>query len=297
MAKLNHGFELNQANHNTLVRNLLKRTREFSPQTIEEGSRWYPSAAADAIHVGEGNKEVGAAILSKVSPQQAWGLNRQMGLQLVNTPSSALNPLREAFHNKIPKDDLTKVREDTLGGTPLKHPTTQAVLAADNIRTGRNSIEQSFSFNKTGSNKTGDFALTIAGHPNQPPIDTHAYDAALDRYDIDYGKGSEHMKTGGAYSFVQSAYAKAHQQSLKQGLIPKDMSLGDYQATHWLHHQLGKASISNRVEGTARSNIRLSQRHAENNPVLNPATHGLEPLATEQDYTTRLQHFNAGAGR
>jgi hypothetical protein len=297
MAKLVPGsFELNAANQNHLVRNLLKRTRELSPETIAEGMSWYPSGKSDAEHVGEGDPEVGAAVLSKLSPQQAWGINRQMGLQIKSMPEDALDPLREAFHNKTDKDELTAIRSSIVGGTPLGLTTNQAILGAENVLKGRVSPRQAFKMKGAGSKKTGHFSVSLAtgGDTALLPVDTHAYDAALDRYDIPYGVGSQHMKDGHAYDFVQQAYLTAHQKALKQKLIPSEMTPAAFQATHWVHHQLGKASVSARVQGMAKSNIRQSLRYAEKNPVLDPANHGLQPLSTEQDYNTRLEHFAKG---
>lgn len=296
MAKLNPGFELTSKNHETLVRNLLKRTREFSSQTVEDGTKWYPSGAEDALHVGEGNVNVGAAILSKLSPQKDWTINRQMGMQLRALPTAELAPLRKSFHEKADKQELTRVRSDVLGESPLKNQTTLAILSADNIRRGDVSPEEVFRSKGAGSKKTGDFkvALGSAGEAPTAPIDTHAYDAALDRYDVPYGAGSEHMKVGQSYDFVKSAYTEAHKRAVKTNLVPKDMTLAGFQATHWLHHQLGKAVESKRVEAQAYSAVRSGLKFAGRDPEWDPKTHNLQPLQTEEELSGRLSHFAAG---
>jgi hypothetical protein len=296
MAKLDPGFELTAKNHETLVRNLLKRTREFSPQTVEEGTKWYPSGAEDAAHVGEGDVNAGAAILSKLSPQKDWTINRQMGLQLRAITAGQLAPLRQAFHEKADKEELTKVRSDVLGESPLKNQTTLAILSADNIRQGDVKHDEAFRSKGAGSKKTGDFktALGSAGEAPTAPIDTHAYDAALDRYDVPYGAGSEHMKTGQSYDFVKSAYTEAHRRAVKTKLVPKDMTLAGFQATHWLHHQLGKALESKKVEAQAYNAVRSGLKFAGRNPEWDPSTHNLQPLQTEEQLSGRLAHFAAG---
>lgn len=297
MAKLTPGsFELNQSNHNQLVSNLLKRTREISPQTMEEGMNWYPSGKAASEHVGEGDVVKGAGILSKLSPQKEWAANTQMGFQMREASSKQYDPLREAIHTRASKEDIAKARVDVLGESPLKSQTTSAIVSADNIRTGRISAGQAFKLKGAGSKKTGDFhvALATGGETPSLPVDTHAYDAALDRYDIPYGTGSEHMKSGGAYDFVQSAYIKAHGQALKQKLIPSEMTPAAFQAAHWVHHQLGKAVAMSRVEGQARSNIRTAQKFATQDKTYDPTTHGLAPLQTEEQYGKRLEHFRLG---
>jgi hypothetical protein len=299
MAKLEPGkFDLTPANHEVVVKNLLKRTREFSPETVKEGVNWYPSGKQDSEHVGEGDVEVGASMLSKLSPQKDWTINRQMGLQMHALPSGHLDPIREAFHGKASKEELSQIRSDVLGESPLKSQTTAAILGAENVQKGKLSPKEAFKTKGTGSKKTGDFKISLASGGEAPtlPVDTHAYDAALDRYDIPYGTGSEHMKSGHAYDFIKSAYTEAHKRAQKAKLIPKDMTLAGFQATHWVHHQLGKALYSTKVEAQARNAVRSGLKFASQDKNLDPSTHGLAPLQTEEQLSGRLAHFAAGAG-
>lgn len=298
MAKLIAGnFELNRANHNQIVKNLINRTREFIPSTVEMGANWYPSAQKDAEAVGEGNVNAGAAAISRLSGTRDYQSNRLMGLQLMHVNHEDIADLAKAYNTD--KELHPIVREQLLAGSPLSAQTTDNILRAASVVKHGAEPESIFNRTKRNSNKLPDFHVAVRSGGTEGhlfPIDTHAYDAALDDYLIKYGDGNEHMKRAGVYPFMQSAYLKAHEMSVKQGLVPKDTTPAQYQAMHWLHHQFGKAMVNNRSRSMLFSGPAKAESMVAKFPELNPESKGLDPIPTASVIQGRLDHFAAGTG-
>lgn len=296
-------FELTQENHNKIVANLLKRTRELSPEAIKGGSSWYKSGQQDASFIGEQSGQgrlAGAAILGRLSPTTDWDLNRLMGIQTLHVPDRGVAAIREAAEMPREKDERlkslaatkkTKLKEVAgLPGTPLANQTLDNINKSLKVRNGEIAPLDAFNIHPNKSRKVSDFALTLESggeHPNAV-IDTHAYDAAMDSVHVPYNTGNTHMKKAGVYNFVQTAYADAHQKAIKQGLIPETMSMGDFQAAHWLHQQNKKREVSTRSQGTNKGTGGFIQRMLAENPHLDPAQHGLDPILARTD------HFSTG---
>lgn len=305
MALTPGNFELNQRNHNTIVKNLLKRTGELSPEAIKGGSAWYPSAQKDASFIGEQSGQgrlAGAAILGRLSPGQDWDMNRLMGIQTLHLDDKATNAISTAASiprekdermKELAKNERTRLRGVAgLPGTPLDNQTTDNINRSLEVRSGTREPMSVFTIKPKASRKVSDFALTIdAGgqHPHAV-IDTHAYDAAMGSYRVPYGTGNEHMKKAGVYNFIQSAYAKAHGEAIKRGMIPETMSMGDFQAIHWLHQKQGKQEVNNRASGTSQGTGGNLERILATNPHLDPVRLGLDPIVS------RSTHFTTGTG-
>lgn len=291
-------FEPNQRNHNKIVANLLKRTREISPETMRSGSSWYPSGQQDAQFIGEQSGQgrlAGAAILGRLSPTTDWDLNRLMAIQTLHVPDRGVAAIREAVEMPKEKDDRlkelakskkNKLRETAgLPGTPLGNQTLSNVNTSLKVRNGEISPLEAFNIHPNRSRKVSDFALTLESGGEHPHavIDTHAYDAAMDSVHVPYNTGNTHMKKAGIYNFIQTAYADAHQQAIKQNLIPPTMTMGDFQAAHWIHQQNKKKEVSARSSGSRRGTGSFVQRMIAENPHLDPAKHGLAPIITRTD--------------
>jgi hypothetical protein len=180
--------------------------------------------------------------------------------------------------------------EAGLPGTPLGNQTLDNINRSLKVLHGEVEPMSIFNIHPTKARKISDFALTLesgGAHPNAV-IDTHAYDAAMDSVHVPYNTGNEHMKQPNVYNFVQSAYADAHQQAIKQKLIPETMSMGDFQAAHWIHQQNKKREVSARSSGSNRGTGGFIQRMLVEHPHLNPAQHGLAPIVP------RAEHFSTG---
>lgn len=305
MALTPGNFELNQRNHNTIVKNLLKRTGELSPEAIKGGSSWYPSAQRDADFIGSESGQgtlSGAAVLGRLSPGQDWDLNRVMGIQTLHLDDKATAAIRTAAELPREKDarlkELVKVERTRLRGvaglpgTPLDAQTTDNIDKSLRVVSGGADPMSIFNIHPSKSRKVSDFALTIAagGVHHDAVIDTHAYDAAMDSYTVPYNTGNDHMKKAGVYNFIQSAYARAHSEAIKRGMIPETMSMGDFQAAHWLHQKQGKQEVSARSSGTSRGTGGSLERMLAENPHLDPARLGLDPISS------RSTHFTTGTG-
>lgn len=296
MAHLTPGaFELTQANHDQIVKNLLKRTRQFHKNTVQLGMEWYPSAQKDAKVIGEDNTQAGAAAISRLSGTRDYQRNRQMGLQLMSMDSGDIANLIASKDKS--EEERKAIRTQILSGTPLNDQTSDNIIRAHNARTGLVEPASIFNRSKRGSNKLPDFFVSVGSGGTDPthfPIDTHAYDAALDNYHITYGVGNKHMKVAGVYPFLQSAYLAAHQKAIRQGLISKDTTPAQFQAIHWVHHQLGKAQVNSRSNTRMVQSSTQARATADKFPNLDPATRGLDPIPTVEELQTRLGHFSTG---
>lgn len=305
MALTPGNFELNQRNHNTIVKNLLKRTGELSPEAIKGGSAWYPSAQKDAEFIGSESGQgtlAGAAALGRLSPGQDWDLNRLMGIQTLHMDDKATAAIQTAAEIPREKDERLKELAKTernrlrgvagLPGTPLDNQTTDNVNKSLKVVQGTAEPMSIFNIHPKQSRKVSDFALTIAAGGEHPHavIDTHAYDAAMDSYTVPYNTGNIHMKKAGVYNFIQSAYERAHGEAIKRGMIPETMSMGDFQAIHWLHQKQGKQEASARSSGTSRGAGGNIESILAEHPHLDPARLGLDPIVS------RSTHFTTGTG-
>ena len=300
-------FELNPENHAKIVNNLLKRTKQISPEHISGGKSWYPEGRKDSEYIGKElsgqSTESGAAILGKLSSGTEWRVNRMMGLQIPTISDKQFNLIRRGADisrearsikgtTEEAKPEKEKAKEATsqirrvagLRGTPLDLQTLENTDLALKVRNNevKNPMDI-FAQKKTGANKTPDFAnqLATGGHHPLAVIDTHAYDAALDNYQVPYGTANTHLSKAHVYSFMQNAYAEAHQKALQQKLIPQDTSIGDFQAMHWIHHITNKQVLNDNAARSAKAGDTRAINLVKKNPHLNPASHGLSPIVIQ----------------
>jgi hypothetical protein len=303
-------WEINDDSKSEMVKNLLTKTRQFSPDTIASGSRWYPTGQQDSQYLGQrfgasNPSQAGAAALARLSPKQEWDINRMQGLQLTRTDEKAKGYLEKALgivkdtkaqvkdmsdEEKTPivakaKEATTALRKKAgLAGTPLNEQSTDTVVRALKISQGEVSDPMGHEvFPKkpaSSASKIEDFAhaLSTGGQSHLFPVDFHAYDAAMNRTDLPADVGNAHMKTAGVYNHVQDAYREAHAHALRKKLIPSETTLGDYQAMHWLHHQGLKQSQNTRSAGRVTSGVTRKINYLKRNPDLDPVKHGLSPL-------------------
>jgi hypothetical protein len=302
-------FELTPDVHKQMVKNLVKRTKAFTPESVKAGGSWYPEAKLDAESIGSDigrDTTAGGAILSKLSSKTFWGANRLMGQQILHLNDRQASLITRASTEKDSDKRASLMDRANLTGTPLKPQGTKEIAAALSVKSGE--AEDPMSIFKARANisqKTPDFATAVStgGKTTAAPIDTHAYDAALDSYQVPYGTGNEHMKKPNVYHFIQNAYAQAHQVSLEKGLIPKDTSLADYQAMHWVHHLNNKALTNENSGRTQKTNVTKLQNYLTRSPHLDPSAKGLPPITVNvggvsQVITapSRRSHFDLGAG-
>lgn len=303
-------WEINDDSKKAMVKNLVDRTRKFTPETISSGAKWYPTGQQDSQYLGErfGSKtpsQAGAAALARLSPKQEWDINRMQGLQLTRTDEKAKGHLEKALgivkdtkaqvkgmsdQEKEPivakaKEATTALRKKAgLAGTPLNEQSTDTVVRALKISQGEVSDPMGHEvFPKkpaSSASKIEDFAhaLSTGGQSHLFPVDFHAYDAAMGRTDLPADVGNAHMKTAGVYNHVQDSYREAHAHALRQKLIPSETTLGDFQAMHWLHHQGLKQSQNTRSAGRVTSGVTRKINYLKRNPDLDPVKHGLNPL-------------------
>lgn len=286
--------------HSQLVANLVKRTKQFTPDTVSSGKEWYRSGQRDSDFLGKGfgrDTLSGAAALAKLSASTDWNKNRMMGMQLlhVNDKSTGLiHRAAEISREAGPEQTKTLRRRAGLPGTPLDLQSSANISSALKVRDNEVSDPMEiFKINKNKSNKTSDFAHALAtgGHYDKPVIDTHAYDAALDDHHIIYGTANTHLGKAGTYKFMQGAYAEAHAHSLRHGLIPSDTTVSDYQAMHWLHQINTKVNVNPRAAATAKASETQTRNLLERNPQFDPAKHGLSSLSLRQ------RAFQEGSGK
>jgi hypothetical protein len=296
-------FELDAHAHKKLVQHLLDRTRAWTPDTLKLGKSWYPTGQEDSAHLGAqmgGGAAHGAAVFAKLSPQTDWQLNRMMGLQTLQLGEKATSKIHEAalLTGKENTDARVQLRREAgLPGTPLNHSTTGDISSVLHMRDTATSTSDPFTknnFSKLGTNystKVHDFGQSLAtgGSYPKPPVDVHAYDAAVNTLTSATDVAHSHLNKAHVYNFVQSAYVKAHAHAAKHGVIPSDMTLGDYQAVHWIHQQTQKAAVNPKSMGAVRANATAVEGYRTRMPELDPAKQGLSPI-------TRLDHFLAGQG-
>ena len=296
-------FELDRYAHSKLVTHLLDRTRSWTPETLKLGKSWYPTGQQDSAYLGKqvgGDERHGAAILAKLSPQTDWQMNRLKGLQTLTIGDKATAKIHEAAaltgeENKPARDKLRV--EAGLPKTPLNYTPTSDISNVLKMRDAASSTPEPFTkehfsaIDTNMSTKVPDFGKSLAtgGSYEKPPIDVHAYDAAVNTLTAATSVAHSHLNKAHVYNFVQSAYVKAHSHSLKHGLIPSDMTLGDYQAVHWIHQQTEKVAVNPKSMGAVKANATAVQNYVSTRPDLNPTAHGLSPI-------TRLDHFLAGQG-
>jgi hypothetical protein len=290
--------------HAKLVDNLLQRNHSFTPETISSGKSWYGSGQEDANYLGEKmgrDTLAGGAVIGKLSARTGWNANRMMGLQLLRVSDKQEGMVRrgaELVKEVGPEAAEGLKRRIGFKGTPLGGQSLENIDAALKVRSGEAKDPLSiFTIKNNGSsNKTSDFAVQLAEggkHPNQV-IDTHAYDAALDDYNIKYGTANKHLTKSGTYSFMQSVYNTAHAKALKAGLVPSDTTPAEYQAMHWVHQITNKPSFNASASRSAKAEITKTGNLLTNNPQDNPASHGLPPIVFRDP---RSIAFNEGAGR
>lgn len=303
-------FELNQDSHNQIVKNLMRRTKQLTPESVSQGGAWYKSGNQDAEYLGGqfGGGTLGASsAIAKLSASTDWNKNRMMGLQLPKLDDHATKLIHRSTEigremrgegrsaEEISGETRALRARAGLSGTPLSLQTSDNISAA--LRVRDNEVDHPldvFNLKKNGSNKTRDFALALNSAGTHPAavIDTHAYDAAMDSYHIPYGTGNTHLAKAGVYSFMQNAYADAHQKALKSKLVPEGTSLSDFQAMHWMHQINNKVQVNAKAARTANANITITGNLLKNNPDLDPAKHGLEPISLR---TAQLDAFGSGS--
>jgi hypothetical protein len=312
--------------HSKLVSNLIKRTHDFTPETIANGASWYGKAQQDATHFGEvtGTGALGGgAAIGRLSGGTEFNLNRLQALQIPLLSSKQHKGLESIIKvqgemseegkgkTTEEKQEVSKNIKDVtkpmrlklgLGGTPLWHQTTSMAVDASRIAQGKIENPMSvFGNPSNSSNKTLDFAMGVGTGGTHPfiPIDTHAYDAAHDSYSIPYNTGNKHMTKVGVYAAVQSAYAQAHAHSLEKGLIPSHTTLADYQAMHWVHHIAHKRVLNKSSESSAKANETKVANILQRNPEFDPVKFKLPALSTAADLkpsiNPRVVHFAAGS--
>jgi hypothetical protein len=314
-------FALNPSNKRIMVENLTRRATQFTDDTYARGMEWYKSAQKDAYHVGAGNVDVGASVISLLSGRTNFQVNRQMALQLMTlTPEhvSAIQQHHDTVRmvNKLPggKDHpnaapllahANSLRDSVLGGTPLAKMTSGSILRAHQVISGERHPLGIFNVigvkgqRLSGPKKQFDFAgqMRSGGQFDDfAPIDTHAYDAALDNLDVTYGTANEHMKTGPTYDFIHDAYKKALVKSIAAGHVDKGTTIGQYQAMHWVHHQTLKAAQRPGVLSGMVSHQVSALAIADKLPHLDPAKHGLDPIEPPQSIIDRIGNFAIGSG-
>lgn len=296
-------FELDAYAHKKLVNHLLDRTRAWTPDSLNLGRSWYPSGKQDSSYIGKevgGNISHGAAILAKLSPQTDWQMNRLKGLQTLSIGDKATSKIHEAaqltgVENKPARDKLRV--EAGLPGTPLNYTPTSDISHVLRMRDTAKPSEDAFTksnFSSLGTNmstKVPDFGMSLAtgGHHEKPPVDVHAYDAAVNTLTAATSVAHTHLNKAHVYNFVQSAYVRAHAHAAKHGMIPSDMTLGDFQAVHWIHQQTQKVAANPKSMGAVKANATAVENYLKSSPSLDPASRGLAPV-------TRLDHFLAGRG-
>lgn len=300
-------FDLTPEVHAQLVKNLTKRAKQFSPQSITAGKDWYVGGYEDSSYIGEqsgGSVLSGAAILGKLSAGTEWGKNRMMGLQLLGMSDRHANFIRRAHEiakENDGKEAATALRRRAgLPGTPLDLQSSMNIDSALRVRNKEYADPMdAFTIKPTGANKTPDFTmgLATAGQHHVPAIDTHAYDAAMDSYHITYGVANKHLAKKGVYNFMQNVYADAHKVALKHKLIPEGTTLPEFQAMHWVHHINNKVEVNAGAARTAKANVTQNANLLRNNPTLDPTVHGLRPLVTREVASpiSSNDHFSMGS--
>ena len=71
--------------HAALVNNLIKRTQQFTPDTIKGGGEWYKKAQQDAVHFGDVTNTGalgGGAAIGRLSGGTEYNLNRLQAIQI-----------------------------------------------------------------------------------------------------------------------------------------------------------------------------------------------------------------------
>ena len=313
--------------HAELVNNLIKRTHQFTPDTIKNGAAWYGKAQQDAIHFGEvtGTGALGGgAAIGRLSGGTEFNLNRLQALQVPMLSPKQHKGLESIIkvQGEMSEEGKGKTKEEKqalsekikdvtkpmrlklgLGGTPLWHQTTPMTVDASRIAQGK--IEDPMSvFGKpsTASNKTLDFAMGVGTGGTHPyvPIDTHAYDAAHDSYSLPYNTGNKHMSKVGVYAAIQSAYAQAHAHSLEHNLVPSNTTLADYQAMHWVHHIANKRVLNPASASSAKASETKVTNILQRHPEFDPVKFNLPALSTAADLAPSVishkDHFSAGTG-
>jgi hypothetical protein len=306
-----------------MVDNLARRATQFTDDTHARGMEWYKSAQKDAYHIGSGNADIGASVLSILSGKTNYQINRQMAMQLVSMPHEHVEAIRHSVnleravaagaatlgkhHPDVvalakQKDDI---RKSVLEGTPLAYAPSGTIIRAHQVL--QEELHPLGVFNsigvkgqrKAGSKKQFDFAgqMRTGGKADDfAPIDTHAYDAAMDNLDITYGTANEHMKSGPTYDFIHDAYKKALTKSIAAGHVDKSTTIGQYQAMHWVHQQNLKAAYRPSVLSGMVSQQKGALEYAANDSTLDPAKHGLDPIESPQSIIDRVGHFSIGSG-
>jgi hypothetical protein len=314
------GFALNTANQNLAVKNLVRRSEDFNDDTFSRGMEWYASAQKDAHHVGEGNVDIGASVLSTLSGKTNYQINRQMALHVMALTPEHIDALKQHVTlartiagtggDKNPAnapliEHAAKLRAATVGGTPLSYTPSATILRAHKILHGELHPLGVFDVigvkgqRKSGPKKQFDFAGQIRSggkFDDFAPIDTHAYDAAMDNIDIPYGTANEHMKSGPVYDFIHDAYKKALTKSISAGHVPKGTTIGQYQAIHWVHQQNLKAANRPSVLSGMVSQQESALKYAASLPHLDPAKHGLDPIESSESIVSRISYFDQGSG-
>jgi len=305
-------FELNDVSHKQIVNNLIHRTKQLTPESVSQGGAWYKSGNQDAEYLSSqfGGGTLGASsAIAKLSASTDWNKNRMMGLQLPNIDDRSTKLIHRSAEigkemrsegrsaDEIKGATSALRRRAGLPGTPLSLQTSDNISAALKVRDDEvDHPLDIFKIKKNGSNKTPDFAMALAtaGHHPAAVIDTHAYDAAMNSYHIPYGTGNTHLAKAGVYSFMQNAYADAHQKALKQKLVPEGTSLSDFQAMHWMHQINNKVQVNAKAARSANANITITGNLLRNNPEFDPANHGLAPISLR---TAHLDAFREGANK
>lgn len=294
--------------HAKLVSNLIKRTKEFTPGTITGGAKWYGNAQKDAIHFGEATKTdvmTGGAAMGRLSGGTEFNMNRLQAIQIPRLSEKQQKGLENVarIQEEGASKDVTKPMKLKLNleGTPLWHQTTKMAVDAIKLARGEHKNPMDvFGKPSNASNKTADFGMGIAtggSHPF-PTIDTHAYDAAHDSYNIKYGTANEHLTKVGVYQALQSAYADAHAHAIHSGMVPSHTTLADFQAMHWVHHIANKRVENPKSVSAAKASETKVTNILKRNPELDPVKSGLPPLSTSRDLAPsvmqRTSHFLSG---
>lgn len=284
-----------KGSHQQMVKNLLDRARDFTPEHIAAGSGWYSLGQEDSDYIGGkaigglGSVFHGSAILSKLSPQTHWEQNRMQALQVQTLDDHQIHLLRKSVEDPSMREEfLTKGR---IQGTPLGDAPGKRVLAAVQLHLGEQAPHAAFRKTNTGANKTHDFNQSLSsGGLHGLTIDTHAYDAAMNTYNYEEGSPAQaHLSSGGVYQALQRAYLSAHKKALQSGLIPEGTTPAQFQAMIWVHHLDNKVRVNNKARGRLIWQDRRNREWQQTMPELDPANHGLPAMQFRSD------HFLAGA--
>jgi hypothetical protein len=267
---------------------------------VQTGNSWYPKGHEYATHIGQQFSAAnpafaGAGQLSVLSPKNSWSQNVLGSFQTLDfddVQTRTIHKMVEMGKEGADKDVLSGMRRDVgISGTPLESTTNGVISKALRIRdneisdpVGPDVFASEGKPNVRIYRKTPDFAhaLATAGKSTRFPVDFHAYDAGMDRLDLNANVANDHMKKAHVYDFVQNAYQHAYAHSISNGLIHPDTTFGGYQAMHWSYQKRNKTTSNVRSQASATGETNKVRRWIEENPHWDPTNHGLPPLPAQE---------------